>query len=383
MKIKLDEIRVHKRVIGTLKQYKLFLNSLPQIKDILIDAKNNKWLYFKKWLNIHTLMMDKFGKSSLFFIGQRTYFNSVWPENITNFIEAFKSINTTYQNTHKNGDIGYYKYHQLSQNSYCITCVTPYNDYFNLGIIKGITDLFHTAGSFSWISFEKTSKKYKKKYNDFYKIRIIVEIINEKEYIKRINFDQSEDSWVNNQVKLTDSLLQELMQTFQTVTDELKIRSITDTLTGLHNRLYFEQLIEEKLSYFHRYKNNMTLLIADIDFFKSVNDTYGHPVGDEVLKIIAYIIKSNTRISDIVTRWGGEEFAILLYNTSLKQAERIAELIRNKVAEHKFRLINKHITISIGISTAQKKDTVASWFKRADDALYDAKKSGRNRVRIV
>ena len=119
--------------------------------------------------------------------------------------------------------------------------------------------------------------------------------------------------------------------------------------------------------------------MLDIDHFKSVNDTYGHEVGDKTLIDLAKILKQHSRATDIVGRWGGEEFIIILPHTDLSAAIEYADMLRVKIEDFTFEVIDK-ITASFGVSSFIDEDTSKSIVKRADDALYDAKHSGRNRV---
>lgn len=119
--------------------------------------------------------------------------------------------------------------------------------------------------------------------------------------------------------------------------------------------------------------------MLDLDKFKSVNDTYGHQAGDEVLKELALILKTNVRESDIVGRWGGEEFIIIAPNTNMEDAVKLAEKLREKISEFKFSFAG-HKTGSFGVATYRVGDDEKSLIKRADDALYHAKESGRNKV---
>ena len=122
--------------------------------------------------------------------------------------------------------------------------------------------------------------------------------------------------------------------------------------------------------------------MIDIDHFKSVNDTYGHDVGDDVLKTLANIVQENIRKIDIFARWGGEEFLILSPGTDLEDVQILAEKLRLAVEHATFPKVN-HITISLGISTFGKGDTFTEIFKRADQGLYYAKEHGRNQVGIT
>ncbi len=157
----------------------------------------------------------------------------------------------------------------------------------------------------------------------------------------------------------------------------------TDPLTGLFNRKYLEESIDKIVSQSKRSKIAYGILMVDIDYFKMINDTYGHDVGDEAIKIIAQTLVENTRESDIVVRFGGEEFIVLLYNCDTGYIKEIAEKIRIAFSAKKIKAGNGHFskTISIGCSMfPEQGDTFWKCIKYADLALYKAKESGRNQV---
>ncbi|OKH52915.1 hypothetical protein NIES2101_12535 [Calothrix sp. HK-06] len=160
---------------------------------------------------------------------------------------------------------------------------------------------------------------------------------------------------------------------------ELERIASTDTLTGAWNRLYFEEIVSGEIERLLRHNQLLSLLILDIDHFKSINDNYGHPIGDCVLAGLAHLLKENIRTSDVLTRWGGEEFVILTPSTSIAEAYELAERLRLVIAKHSFPEV-RNITASFGIAQFETAETLYSCFKRADDALYHAKKSGRNTV---
>jgi len=162
---------------------------------------------------------------------------------------------------------------------------------------------------------------------------------------------------------------------------ELKIKdmALRDPLTKLYNRYKLDEYILLQINHYKRYKENFSLIICDIDFFKQTNDTYGHLVGDEVLKSIAHIIQSTVRGSDIVARWGGEEFAILLPKTSLEEAKGVSLKIHKAIGSKVHDKVG-HVYISCGISEFNQNDTAQTIFNRVDEALYEAKNSGRNKI---
>ncbi|WP_417331725.1 diguanylate cyclase [Halarcobacter sp.] len=163
---------------------------------------------------------------------------------------------------------------------------------------------------------------------------------------------------------------------------ELEEIASTDYLTKIYNRQKFESFLEYEIKKLDRYENGIfTILLVDIDHFKKVNDSYGHLKGDSVLQEFSKILTFSSRKSDVVARWGGEEFIVLLPHTSIEEAILVAEKIRSTVEVHDFK-DNLMLTCSVGISQYHKNDTKREIFNRADNALYKAKALGRNRIEI-
>lgn len=153
----------------------------------------------------------------------------------------------------------------------------------------------------------------------------------------------------------------------------------TDTLTGIANRRQMELYISNEILREQRYGRAFSVILIDIDNFKTVNDSYGHDVGDRVLKNLAETVQSRTRASDHVGRWGGEEFVLIAPETDLNEACALAEHICAYVRDSVL-LENHPLTLSLGVASFQADDSVTSLIKRADEALYAAKQSGKNRV---
>lgn len=152
-----------------------------------------------------------------------------------------------------------------------------------------------------------------------------------------------------------------------------------DQLTGLYNRHYFETIITEAIERSDRYNEALSMLMLDLDYFKMVNDTWGHQVGDEILTLVAKVIGSNVRISDTIFRFGGEEFIILLPQTIEDDAIKAAEKIRVAIEREKHPVAGFH-TASIGVAQRMRKEPFRHWYRRVDEALYQAKENGRNLV---
>ena len=155
--------------------------------------------------------------------------------------------------------------------------------------------------------------------------------------------------------------------------------AVHDALTGLYNRHGVNEILNQKIEEFKRDLKSLSIIFFDIDYFKRVNDTYGHDMGDYVLENIAKIVDSEIRSSDIFARWGGEEFILFLPNTEVSEAINVAEKLRKAIEEHAFSDIDS-ITCSFGVTNLREKESKARFIKRADELLYQAKEFGRNCV---
>jgi len=162
-------------------------------------------------------------------------------------------------------------------------------------------------------------------------------------------------------------------------TKELESLANYDTLTGLYNRRKFTELLENEMQRFERYKKEFSLISLDIDHFKQINDTYGHDVGDIVLKGFSDSLNSSIRTVDSVGRWGGEEFLILIIESNRELTIKIAEKIQANLNQVEFDSVGK-VTASIGVTEIKNGDSSQDMIKRADQAMYIAKENGRNRI---
>ena len=176
--------------------------------------------------------------------------------------------------------------------------------------------------------------------------------------------------------------MEELAEDFRRSAEEAHMKSRTDPLTGLANRSAYTQQLGMELERFQRYGTPFSICIVDIDYFKRVNDAYGHLAGDKVLRLLAKILQSNVRGVDFVARFGGEEFVILMPSTRVDAARHVAEKLLLAVEQSPFHFQNKpvQITVSIGVAEVRAEDTAETLFGRADSCLYSAKSGGRNKV---
>lgn len=158
-------------------------------------------------------------------------------------------------------------------------------------------------------------------------------------------------------------------------------RSTTDPLTGLYNRVKIQEIFQKEQQAFISHREELSVILMDLDNFKSINDSYGHNIGDKYLQELAQTLKNAFRSGDIVGRWGGEEFIILLPQTSLETAQEIAKRIKKMIQTMECPLVGER-TASFGLTSLREHDTLTAFVKRADEALLLAKKSGKNRVEV-
>lgn len=186
-------------------------------------------------------------------------------------------------------------------------------------------------------------------------------------------------------VKTIDSALAKWRQIQQAKADQEKLERLAnlDSLTGLYNRRVILHRLNERIKYVRRYGEELSLIMLDIDHFKKVNDQYGHLIGDGVLEEIAVLVQRNIRGTDVVGRYGGEEFIIILLKTGLSSAVDVAERVRKAIEAVEMKDSEGNVfsvTVSGGVSSYKRAEDERSLISRADDALYRAKENGRNRV---
>ena len=193
--------------------------------------------------------------------------------------------------------------------------------------------------------------------------------------------------WEGVLIDVTEQVLakqaaDEARQALQAANAELQRLATTDRLTGAWNRTYLEETLVAEMGRAERYRQPLSLLIFDIDHFKAINDSHGHLVGDEVLIELTRRVRAHLRAVDVLARWGGEEFVLLLPHCGAVEARRVADKLRALVAEPPFPVAGQ-VTASFGLAQWQPEEPLDTWLKRADDALYAAKAAGRNRVRLA
>lgn len=192
------------------------------------------------------------------------------------------------------------------------------------------------------------------------------------------NLGKAQANVMSMQNKMQD--LEKEASKLRTVIVEKNRQALFDVLTGIPNRLAYEQKISEEIARWQRFGNPLSLAIWDVDFFKKVNDTYGHKAGDKVLRTIAQLLNQRIRKTDFLARYGGEEFVMLLPGTKQEETLRLVNDLREQVEQCGFHYQGEpvQITVSCGISSFGEGDTSEKVFDRADRALYKAKKNGRN-----
>ena len=183
---------------------------------------------------------------------------------------------------------------------------------------------------------------------------------------------------------VTDTAINKISQ--QQAHQQLQSLSRTDHLTGLFNRGYWELRLIQEFKRFERYKQVSTLIMMDIDHFKKVNDTYGHTVGDDVIRQVSIAIKEQIRDLDIAGRYGGEEFGLILTSTNVQGASVLAERLRSAIEKMTVFSEGQEVKFTISLGIAQLTGSIVdhrSWIEKADAALYQSKKGGRNRFTLA
>ncbi len=201
------------------------------------------------------------------------------------------------------------------------------------------------------------------------------------EYIA-LRHDVTEFEQTKEQLSTLNRSMKNKVDELYSMTVSLEEEASIDSLTGVFNRAKFDKFFDFEIEKAKMSKNILTMVILDIDHFKSINDTYGHHVGDAVLKQLAQLISKDLKRVDIFARWGGEEFAILLPSTTLDGAVALSEKVRKTIEDSNFSMVES-ITASFGVGIFEENETKSEFFKRVDDALFEAKRTGRNKVKVA
>ncbi len=248
---------------------------------------------------------------------------------------------------------------------------------------KNIFDFFQEE--FGFITKEQIDKQesWIKYIKDLHEIDRIVKIkgasLEEKIFAINVDYYENKDDYHENKDDYYVFSLTDITK-LKEKSNLLEYQASHDKLTGLFNRNRFDEVYEKEIKRAKRYNNDLSLIIFDIDNFKMINDTYGHQTGDEVLKEMARITISNVREQDIIVRWGGEEFLILLPQTNLLGASTVANKIRTSIEANIFTTNSLNITASFGVTQLLENDDESSFITRSDKFLYEAKKTGKNKV---
>ncbi|MCG8311806.1 MAG: GGDEF domain-containing protein [Pseudomonadales bacterium] len=207
------------------------------------------------------------------------------------------------------------------------------------------------------------------------------------DYLGELSFHRTTEKFSKQELKLIEDLIASLVYPLRNgLRYQEAIRSaLTDALTGAGNRICLDNVLAREFELSQRYQQPLSILMLDIDFFKKVNDNFGHAAGDKVLRIVADTIKSTSRCADMTFRYGGEEFVVLLNKTDLPGAMISAERLRATIAGLSCIYENQEIpiTISVGVATLNNGEPKEQLLKRADEALYRAKQSGRNQIKAA
>ena len=271
--------------------------------------------------------------------------------------------------------------HSIDKNLFANDYAHPILSYF-IGVVNDSNEIGNCP------TIRNLLKKFKDKKISFSELYIIC-INFRKAIVKKFIQEQKlTEELYENVSYVFDENFKDVLEMFEHTVTKAKAEtkriyedSIRDHLTNLFNRKKFDEILLEEISYSKSKNTPLSMILLDIDNFKNINDNYGHDVGDEVLIIFSSIIKKHIRGSDIVARWGGEEFVILMPKSTKKNSFIKSEQIRLDIQNYTFEKIGQ-ITCSFGISQMKKDDDSSSIFNRADKALYLSKKNGKNMVTV-
>lgn len=216
-------------------------------------------------------------------------------------------------------------------------------------------------------------------YSIFYIVKPLGKLIEWTKQVEEGNYSFDKNTTVKSEIGILMHSFDSMAEKIKEDIELLEKASLTDQLTQLYNRRALDNKLEELFNNFERYKTVFSVIIIDIDHFKQVNDTHGHDVGDSVLKEFAKILRQSIRKTDVVGRWGGEEFLIICPETNCAGARIEAEKIRKNIEKYNFNVVGKK-TASLGTAEIEEGMLLSQVIEKADSALYEAKESGRNKV---
>ena len=292
-------------------------------------------------------------------------------------------------------------YHQMNENSIYLAKVTIYSDdeaifeRLKVGFLMILLNAIIKTAVLIFLFFVAFRKYLEKPLQDLTNtiVKLRVEATNERKISVDMKYDNElkilQDEFnkllnkisieENKRIELLKDINQKLEFEVEKRTEELEHIAITDGLTQLYNRTKMDMELQKLEGIYKRYGRVFSVIMIDIDYFKSVNDTFGHQVGDSVLKQFAKILKENIRNTDFIGRWGGEEFLIVCPETSEENATTLALNLRKQIEETLFEKVG-HKTMSVGVAQIKDEIDLDNLISNADKALYFAKENGRNKV---
>jgi diguanylate cyclase (GGDEF)-like protein len=197
-----------------------------------------------------------------------------------------------------------------------------------------------------------------------------------------LQFANEKLATVNGELQIRNAKISEVNSELKELNELLKQQATTDKLTGVSNRRRFDEAFNAELVRSKRFSTPLSLIMFDIDLFKTINDTYGHPVGDDILCELSALVQKYVRVHDTFARWGGEEFMLMMVNADMDHACLFAEKLRREIENHSFRTVD-HLTCSFGVAQLMYNETAERLCLRVDEAMYAAKLSGRNNVKVA
>lgn len=257
--------------------------------------------------------------------------------------------------------------------------------------LSEILRLFFTevsrAVALKGISFSHTASNVEHTVGDTSGHTVHYRLQTKDDYLGEISFHRGGERYSDNELSLLESLLASLVYPLRNgLRYQEALRSaLTDSLTGVGNRVSMENVMTREFELAVRYEQPLSALMVDLDHFKRINDTYGHAAGDHVIKTVAKTLRAASRNADMTFRYGGEEFVLLLNKTDAQGARITAERLRSTIAGLSIIIAGREIpvTISVGVATLCRMETMHGFIDRADRALYAAKESGRNRIMMA